>query len=202
MTPVYFFDFRRLMHFSSGGYMGTPITRYYWNEFLEGKKACIQGHVLEIGTTTAVKRYGGSAVTKADAIDIVPGPEVTITSDLSKAWEVPADQFDAFMNQFTMHGLRDDMSALYHSIRIMKPGGTLLCNFPAAGLYPYQGASLGGKERFLVYKWYTPAGVREMMAELSISPADYEERIYGSLKGFLRFLLRSHGENMTHISRC
>ena len=48
---------------------------------------------------------------------------------------MPSDRYDCFVNQFTMHLIYDAQAALYHSIRILKPGGVLLINFSCVDYY-------------------------------------------------------------------
>jgi len=168
-------------------FFGTPIPRYYWRDHLLKNKSYIRGDALEIGTTSTVRYYGGNAINKADAIDVVHGPDVSIIGDLSDAWVITDESYDVFVNQFTMHVLRDDLSALYHSIRVLKPHGKLICNFPCVSGYFFQGLSYGDIQTY-IYRWYTPAGVKEMLNELSVSPADYTMNVYGNLYGYIAYL--------------
>ena len=75
-------------------------------------------------------------------------PEVTVVADLTQADDDPTDTYDCFVNQFTMHLIYDLESALYHSIRLLKPGGTLLVNFPASSTCSLGGWTWGPGHRF------------------------------------------------------
>lgn len=60
-----------------------------------------------------------ASVTQADALDIsAHSDEVTVVADLSRADHITADQFDCFLNQFTMTVVYDVEAALYHSVSI------------------------------------------------------------------------------------
>ncbi len=160
------------------------VMRYYWDIFLSSQASNISGHVLEIGTTSTVLKYGDGKITKADAIDIISSnPEVTIIADLMQAWSVPDNQFDCFLNQFTMHVMRSPQQALYHSIRILKPSGTLLINFPcfSSPFYPKDGIGLDGVGVVFPYIWFTPAGVVSLLDSLNISSEHYQISVYGNL---------------------
>src|SRR5262249_41077283 len=129
-------QFRRLKPLGNGRQSGTPIVRYYWHRYLQEHRLDVHGTALEIGTTSTIRRLGGNGLICADAIDLsVHTPEVTVVADLSRADHVPSDRYDCFVNQFTMHLIYDAEAALYHSIRILKPGGVLLVNFSCVDYY-------------------------------------------------------------------
>ena len=130
-------QFRRLRPLGDGRQSGTPIVRYYWDQFLQRHRADIHGTVLEIGTTSTVLKYGGNTIEQADAMDLkAHDPEITVVSDLSRADNVPSDHYDCFVNQFTTHLIYDVEAALYHSIRLLKPGGVLLISCYELGRQP------------------------------------------------------------------
>src|SRR5262245_18844965 len=96
-------QFRRLRPFWNGRRQGLSVIRYYWHDFLEQHRDDIRGRGLEVGTTSTIQRYGGPALTQPEAIDLTPhSPEVKVVADLSRADHVPSDQYDCFVNQFTM----------------------------------------------------------------------------------------------------
>src|SRR5439155_1180311 len=88
----------------------------------------------------------------ADAIDLARhNPEVTVVADLTKGDELPGDAYDCFVNQFTMHLIYDLDSALYHSLRVLKPGGVLLANFPSVEYCFSRGLDMGTAPVVLLY---------------------------------------------------
>ena len=92
--------------------------------------------------------------------------------------ELPSDRFDCFLLQFTLHVIERDRDALFHSLRILRPGGTLVCNFPAVSGYPHGGIAYGSK-RVEVERWYTPRGVTRLLDDLV--PADAVNlEVYGN----------------------
>ena len=189
---------RRVTVLYPGRARGTPIVRYYWHHFLQKHRKDIQGRVLEIGTTGTVRRFGGSNVQRAEAIDIIPANDkVTIVADLAKADHLPSDQFDCFVNQFTMHIIYDFKDALYHSIRLLKPGGVLLVNFPARSGYPNEGFDLKEAGKTWVYWWFTPAVVKKVLEELGLTEKDYEIMTYGNFFGLMAYMAGIGAEELT-----
>lgn len=180
----------------TGSLPGTPIVRRYWHEFLVRHQSLIAGRALEITSTSTVRRYGGDRLTSAEALDLLPNRGVTYVTDLTRAWDLPAEHFDIFINQFTLHLIRDDLDALYHSIRVLRPGGTLLCNFPSFSGFSAEGRDFGTGVRSYVWRWYTPHGVRLMFERLGLADTDYELVTYGSFVGLLAYLIGVPAELM------
>ena len=148
---------------------GVLPVRHYWNLFLRQHRQDIRGSALEIGNANMVKGFGGTAVTRTTVLDAVAGNGVDVVADLAHAWNVPNSCFDVFINQFSMHVIEDDLSALFHSVRILRPGGVLLVNFPCVSSYPADGLEYTPGKRSFVQRWYSPAGVRRMIDRLGLS---------------------------------
>jgi SAM-dependent methyltransferase len=183
-------QFRRLRPFGSGRSSGMSVIRYYWAQFLEKYQADIRGHGLEVGETTTLRQYGGQALTQADAIDLTAhSPEVKVVADLSRADHVPANTYDCFVNQFTTAVIYDVEAALYHAIRILKPGGVLLINFWCLDFYLYRGLDMGTGAPLYMYWWFTPIQVENMLRGLALTEADYTLEVYGNLLTRMAFLL-------------
>jgi hypothetical protein len=189
--------FRSLRPLKEGKPYGTPIVRHYWAVFLEKHKPDIHGYCLEIGTIQTVRMYGGEALTKAEAIDLSRhSPEITVVEDLSRADQVPSDTYDCFVNQFTMPVIYDVEAALYHSIRILKPGGVLLVNFSCVDYY-LEGLDMGTGAPLFSFWWFTPIQVRNMLRRLNLTEVDYELEIYGNLFARMAFQMNMSAEELT-----
>jgi SAM-dependent methyltransferase len=173
---------RRLRPLRDGRQRGIPIVRRYWAEYLERYRDDIHGRCLEIGTTATLRQYGGTSVSAADAIDLAPhSPEVTVIGDLSRADHVPADRYDCFVNQFTMHVIYDVEAALYHSIRILKSGGVLLVNFPCVDYYFPTGLDMNTGGPLFLHHWFTPIQVEDLLHRVGLATCDYDLSIFGNL---------------------
>jgi len=172
--------------------------RYYWERYLQEHQADIRGTALEIGTTDAIRKFGGIVVTRAEAIDLSPhSPEVTVVADLSRADDVPSERYDCFVNQFTMHLIYDAEAALYHAIRILKPGGVLLINFSCVDYYFPCGLDMGTGEPLFLYRWYTPIQVENLLRSLDLRAEDYTLDIYGNLFTRIAYQMNMPAEELT-----
>jgi SAM-dependent methyltransferase len=192
------FSLRRTSAVYPGRAVGTQVVRYYWNRFLDERRMDIRGRALEIGVTGTVRHYGGDRLTSAEAIDVsASDPSVTIVADLTKAGHVPSDQFDCFVNQFTMHIMYDFRAALYHSIRILKPGGMLLINFPCRSGYPVNGIPLGSGQSAHVYWWFTPCLVQTVLAEVGIDEHHRQVQTYGNYFALAAYMAGIPSEELT-----
>jgi len=191
-------QFRRLRPFWNGRTQGMPVVRYYWAEFLEKHRADIRGCGLEIGETKTLRKYGGETLTQAEALDLsAHSPEVKVVADLSRADHVPGDKYDCFVNQFSTAVIYDIEAALYHAIRLLKPGGVLLINFWSVDFYFHQGLDMGTGEPLYMYWWFTPIQVENMLRRLSLSGGDYEVETYGNLLTRMAFLMNLPAEELT-----
>ena len=188
----------------AGGRMtrGTVIVRYYWARFLERHRGDIRGRGLEIGETTTLRRYGGTAITSAEALDLAPHHDaVTVVADLTGADHVAADQYDCFIVPFTMTVIYDVDSALYHAVRILKPGGVLLINFACVDYYLYRGLDMGTGAPLYMYWWFTPLQVEELLHRCGLTPADYQLDIQGNLFSRIAFQLNMPIEDLSRAER-
>jgi GT2 family glycosyltransferase/SAM-dependent methyltransferase len=188
---------RRLRPLGNGRQHGTPVVRYYWAAFLERHRSDIRGVGLEIGTTSTLRRYGEHALTRADALDLTAhSAEVTAIADLARADVLPADQYDCFINQFTMHLIYDLDAALYHSIRMLKPGGVLLVNFPCLDYYFPRGLDMATGGPMFMYWWFTPVHVENLLRRAGLSSADYTMEIFGNLFARIAYQMNLPAEEL------
>ncbi len=110
---------------------GTPVDRYYIEQFLTANQQLVKGRVLEIGDAAYTKRFGGDRVTKSDVLHVVEGnPDATIVGDLTDAAQIPSDAFDCFILTQTLHLVYEMRQALDTIYRILKPGGVVLATVP------------------------------------------------------------------------
>jgi len=190
--------FRRLAPLGGGQQAGTAVVRYYWGQFLDEHRSDVRGRGLEVGATSTIRKYGGANLLRADAIDLEPHNEhITVVADLSRADEVPADTWDCFVNQFTMHLIYDAQAALYHSVRILKPGGVLLVNFPCVDYYFPDGLDMGTGRPLFLYWWFTAIHVETLLRNIGLSDVDYDLKTYGNLFSRIAYQLNVPAEELT-----
>lgn len=178
--------------------LGTPIVRSHWHDYLQKHASDIRGHCLEIGTTATIRRFGGADITQADAVDLTAhSAEVTLVADLMEADHLEGGRYDCFVNQFTTHVLHDVPSSLYHSVRLLKPGGVLLVNFICTTGILDQGMDMGTGARLHQYWWFTPLHVRHLMASIGLKEEDYQLTSYGNVFTRAAWLMNLPSEFLT-----
>jgi GT2 family glycosyltransferase/SAM-dependent methyltransferase len=189
-------QFRRLSPVAEGRQRGTPIVRHYWAQFLHAHREDIRGRALEIGTTTTLRRF--PAVTVAEALDLTAHrPEVTVVADLTRADHVPSDSYDCFVVPNTTHVIADIESALHHAVRILRPGGILLVNFPCVDYYFPTGLDMGTGAPLFVHWWFTPIQVDNVLRRIGLGGADYQLEIFGNLFTRIAYQLNVPAEELT-----
>ena len=110
---------------------GTPIDRWYIEQFLAEHRADVRGRVLEVKDDGYARRFGVS-VDHVDVLDIDPGNErATIVADLAEATAIPDATYDCVVLTQTLQYVPRVADALSHARRILAPGGTLLATVPA-----------------------------------------------------------------------
>lgn len=172
---------RRLWPLDDGRERGQPVIRHYWETFLNDHKADVRGDCLEIGSTQTLRRVGGERVRRADAIDLVARNGVTVVADLSRADGLSGNTYDCFVVPFTMHLIYDLDAALHHALRLLKPGGVLLVNFPCVDYYFANGLDMGTGRPLFVFWWFTPIQVENLLRRAGLSAEDFALTISGNL---------------------
>lgn len=191
-------QFRRLQPLGNGRQWGTPIVRYYWDQYLSQYRSDIHGTALEVGTTDTIRQYGGLTLDQVDAIDLsLHSPEVTIVADLSRADHISSNTYDCFVNQFTSHLIYDIEAAIFHSIRILKPGGVLLINFPCVDYYFSHGLDMGTGKPLFMYWWFTPLQVENIFRGIGLEAQDFSLKVYGNLFTRIAYQLNLPAEELT-----
>lgn len=184
-APIVLFRRLGIIPLGHRGFVGTPLVRYYWHRFLSRHTADFRGDAAEIDSTVTIRRWGehnreqgGEGLRSARAIDVAGSGEEDYVADLADCWNMGDCLFDLLLVQFTYHMIRRDTRALLHSIRLLKPGGVVICNFPALTGNSPKGWQHKG-QAFYIYRSYTPRLV-EMLAEAGLAPADYEMAVNGN----------------------
>lgn len=112
---------------------GGPIDRVYIEQFVSQNAADVRGAVLEVQEDDYTRRYGGSAVTRSDVVDVdESNHNATIIADLRAAPNIPAASYDCVILTQTLHVIDDMAAVLAECWRVLKPGGVLLATLPCA----------------------------------------------------------------------
>ncbi|MBT5717039.1 MAG: methyltransferase domain-containing protein [Opitutae bacterium] len=108
--------------------LGTPIDRYYIENFVSKHDNLIQGEVLEIGEDSYTSKY---AINDFNLnILHVDKKEGCLHADLESGQGIPESAFDCIILTQTLPFLFDVKSAVSNVHRMLKPGGTVLATNP------------------------------------------------------------------------
>ncbi|HTO11120.1 MAG TPA: glycosyltransferase, partial [Candidatus Binatia bacterium] len=160
--PVEWGDLARLTPLSPfwGVERGRPLDRPLLEGFLERHREDIRGRVLEVKDPGYTEMFGGDRVSRSDVLDIDPtNPRATIVADLARAEAIPSETYDCVILTQTLALVYDVRAALGHAVRVLKPGGVLLCTLGAVGRVDPESGADGDFWRF------TEASVRRLLAE-------------------------------------
>jgi SAM-dependent methyltransferase len=168
---------------------GTPVDRYYIEQFLGAHRAQIRGHVLEVMDSTYTERFG-TDVTQKDVVDIDPHNSLaTIVTHLAAADAIPDETFDCFILTQTLQYIYDLRSAIAHAHRFLKPGGALLATLPA--LSPIV------DDDWLTDYWrFTPASCAALFGDV-FGHESIRVREYGNVLTAIAFLAGMAYEELT-----
>jgi SAM-dependent methyltransferase len=110
---------------------GTPIDRYYIEQFLTERANDIRGAVLEIGDATYTRRFGGKRVARSDVLHATAdNRRATLVGDLASGRGIPDSAYDCIILTQTLLCIYDVKSAVAHACRALKPGGVVLATVP------------------------------------------------------------------------
>ncbi len=161
---------------------GTPVDRYYIEQFIARHAADVQGRVLEVQDNDLTVRFGDPRVSRSDVVDWNPGnPRATIVDDLRCAATVADDTYDCIILTQTLHVIDDMRAVLAQCGRILKAGGVLLATLPTASRVCLEYGPAGDFWRV------TEAGARAVFEEV-FPPACVQTSAFGNVKVAAAFL--------------
>jgi SAM-dependent methyltransferase len=110
---------------------GTPIDRYFIDDFIAANRRFIRGRVLEVGGDVYATRFGGGRIDRLDILHAAPGnPAATIVDDLAVGNDIPSATFDCFICVQTLQYIPDAAAAVRTVWRLLRPGGVFLGTVP------------------------------------------------------------------------
>src|SRR4051812_38270964 len=109
---------------------GTPVDRYYMEQFLAEHSGDVRGNALEVKDADYTKRFDHGVV-RWDVLDIdATNPNATIVADLAAGEGIPESFFDCFILTQTLQYIYDVPAAIVQCERLLRPGGVLLVTVP------------------------------------------------------------------------
>jgi SAM-dependent methyltransferase len=110
---------------------GQPVDRVYIERFLERHRELIRGRVLEVGDDTYIRKFGGSAVSRSEVLEVQSGnPTATYVDDFTTGQTLPTGAFDCVIVTQTLQLIFDLQAAIRTLGRIVAPGGAVLATVP------------------------------------------------------------------------
>jgi len=162
---------------------GQPIDRYYIENFLDENRHYIQGKVLEIGDSTYTNKFGDNRVGESLILHSTPdNPEANIIADLETGENISENLVDCFIMTQTLMFIYDIHSAANNAVRLLKPGGVLLCS--VAGITQISRYDM---DRWGHYWSFTDLSLRRIFENV-IPPECIKIKTYGNVKSAAGFL--------------
>ncbi|MBV9974865.1 MAG: hypothetical protein JO105_05680 [Hyphomicrobiales bacterium] len=158
---------------------GTPIDRYYIENFLSERASDIAGRTLEMGDDTYTSRFGGARTSQRDVLHLnALNPAATIVGDLSKRGTLPVDAFDCLVITQGLHFIYEIRAAVDQLYGSLRRDGVLLLTSP--GIFARD-------EQFGWFWSLTMPSARRLFGEV-FGAANVEVRSYGNVFAATAFL--------------
>jgi len=111
---------------------GTPIDRYYIENFFRKNGILIRGQVLEVGDSSYSRKFSEGEVDSFNVLQHVALGDgaATIVGDLTDTATLPANAFDCFICAQTFQYTFEISKAIEGAVYLLKPGGVLLATVP------------------------------------------------------------------------
>ena len=109
---------------------GTPIDRFYIEDFLQKNSNAIHGDVLEIAENIYTLKYGHAPLNSHILHVSSDNPNATLIGNLETGENIPVSSFDCIILTQTLPFIYDVRAVLKHSYLALKPNGTLLLTLP------------------------------------------------------------------------
>jgi hypothetical protein len=167
---------------------GTPIDRYYIEQFLNDHRRDIRGDVLEVADTRYTDRFGAH-VDRSDAIDIAfDNSRATLVADLSRPDTLPEGRYDCFVLTQTLQYIFDLAAAVEGVHRLLRVGGVALVTVPSVSRITASAGVAGDYWRF------TTAACERLFRE---SFEEVDVRAYGNVLVSAAFLFGMAQEDLS-----
>ena len=160
---------------------GTPVDRYYIEQFLARQASEIWGRVLEIGDATYTRQFGGTRVARSDVLHVhAANPQATLVGDLSEP-ALPEAAFDCMIITQTLQLIYDVRLAIQQMHRGLAPGGVALITAP--GISQIDRGEWGSR-----WCWsFTARSLERLFAEV-FGPRAVTVEQYGNVLAAVAFL--------------
>jgi hypothetical protein len=162
---------------------GKCVDRYYIEQFLFEHSQDIRGHAVEIGENQYMARFGGDRISKADVLDYVQHPGVTVLADLTSAPNIADATFDCFICTQTLMCLYDLRAAVKTLWRTLASGGVALVTLSGISQIAPMSMTNGANE----YWRFTEASAQRLFGEV-FGDEQVEVHTFGNVLTAVAFL--------------
>jgi SAM-dependent methyltransferase len=159
---------------------GTPVDRFYIEDFLSAHARDLVGRALEVGASTYCERYG-TGIEQQDVLHVSAGTGATVVGDLAAPTTLPDDSFDCMVLTQTLHLIYDLEAAVRHIHRALRAGGTVLATVP--GVSSVDTGEWGGS-----WMWSLTEHSARRLFERSFGQGRVDVAIYGNVYAATCFL--------------
>lgn len=106
---------------------GTPVDRYYIDEFLKNNNKYICGDVLEIEDSTYTRKFGTAGINKSIVMDVsLQSDNIDFNANLETGEGIADCIADCFICTQTLMYIYDLETAVHNIMRLLKPNGVAL----------------------------------------------------------------------------
>jgi SAM-dependent methyltransferase len=147
-----FGDVRRTTPLTAWGEgRGTPVDRWYIEQYLERHRPAVGGRVLEVKSDQYSSRLGADAV---EVLDIdASNPHATVIGDVCLPTTLEPGRYDAAVVTQTLQFVPAPDAAVRHLFASLRPGGALIITVPCLSRLCGSGD---------LWRW-TPQGFRQLL---------------------------------------
>lgn len=154
---------------------GTPIDRYYIEQFLERNSGLVTGACLEIADAEYTLRFGRN-VTRSDILYVDDSlPTANVVGDLTDLRTVRDNTYDCLIATQTLQFIYEIRTAIAEIHRVLSPGGSCLCTISACAQI-----SRYDMDRWGEYWRMTSIAARRLFEE-SFDGENIEVQAYGNV---------------------
>jgi glycosyltransferase involved in cell wall biosynthesis/GT2 family glycosyltransferase len=169
---------------------GTPIDRYWIDQFLDRYRHRIRGAVLEVHDRRYAERFGDGRVERSSILDIDPlNVDADIVADLGEPDSLPAGEFDCIILTQILQLIPDPKIALQNAWRALKPGGSLFISHPVI-------TRIDDFDGWREYWRATPMGLDALLRS-ACPDGSVETAQFGNLFSSIAFLAGQAAEELT-----
>jgi SAM-dependent methyltransferase len=177
-----------------GADRGTPIDRYYMENFFRQNAHLIKGRVLEVGDSRYSRRFCTGKAESFDVLHFIPGSkEATLIGDLTDTATLPENSFDCFICAQTFQYTFEIRKAIEGAFYLLKPGGVLLATVPGISQISRYDA-----ERYGEYWRFTTDSLQKLFEP--VFGTDLEIESFGNVMAATAFLQGVALEDLPDIS--